>query len=110
MTAMREQGGSSSSTRGLIAGGYTTPSHLNTIEYITIATKGAAFDYGDLHTARSGVSGTSNGSRGLIAGGSYINNIQYVTISTFGNAQDFGDLTLGRMLYGAASDSHGGIS
>ncbi len=109
VTAMREQAGSSSSTRGLIAGGFTSPAHLDTIEYITIATLGNALDYGDLHTGRSGMSGTSNGTRGIFAGGSYINNIQYVTITTTGNAKDFGDLTLGRMLYGAASDSHGGI-
>ena len=107
---MREQGGSSSATRGLIAGGYTAPAMLNTIEYITIASTGAAQDFGDLNIAVAGLSGTSNGTRGIFAGGSYINNIQYVTIATLGDAADFGDLTLGRMLYEGTSDSHGGIT
>ena len=109
-TAMREQAGSSSATRGLIAGGYTAPAMLNTIEFITIASTGNALEFGDLHTAISGVAGTSNGTRGIFAGGSYINNIQFVTIASTGNAEDFGDLTLGRLLYDATSDSHGGLS
>ena len=108
--AMREIAGSSSSTRGLIAGGYVSPANINNIEYITIATTGNATDFGDLHTAVSGLSGTSNGTRGVFAGGSYINNIQYVTIATTGNASDFGDLTAPRMLYDGTSDSHGGLS
>ena len=101
---MREQGGSSSATRGLIAGGYTSPANLNTIEFITIASTGNAQDFADLYEARSLIGGTSNATRGIFAGGSYTNTIQYVTIATTGNAADFGDLTIAKSLYGATSD------
>ncbi len=111
-TAMREQAGASSSVRGLMAGGFTSPANLNRIEYITIATTGNGTDFGDLNITVSGPSGTSNGTRALFAGGSnpYINSMEYVTIATTGNAADFGDLTVVRMLYSGTSDSHGGIS
>ena len=108
--ALREIGGSSSSTRGLIAGGYTAPANLNTIEFITIATTGNSQDFGDLYDARSLIGGTSNATRGIFAGGAYTNTLQFVTIASTGDAADFGDLTIAKALYGATSDSHGGIS
>ena len=112
VTAMREQAGASSSVRGIVAGGYTSPANLNRIEYITIATTGNASDFGDLNIAVSGPAGTSNSTRALFAGGSnpYINAMEYVTIASTGNAADFGDITLARMFYGGTSDSHGGLS
>ena len=112
VTAMREQAGASSSVRGIVAGGYTSPANLNRIEYITIATTGNASDFGDLNIAISGPAGTSNSTRALFAGGSnpYINAMEYVTIASTGNAADFGDITLARMFYGGTSDSHGGLS
>ena len=42
----------SSSIRGLFAGG-STPSNINTIEFVTIATTGNATDFGDLTVARN---------------------------------------------------------
>ena len=47
-----EPGGASNSTRGIFAGGYTSPAQLNIIEYITIATEGNTVDFGDLTTKR----------------------------------------------------------
>ena len=110
--AMREQGGASSSIRGLIAGGHTSPANLNRIEYITIASTGNAADFGDLNITPGAAAGTSNKTRALFAGGSspYNNSMEYVTIATTGNAKDFGDLPVNRMFYGGTSDSHGGIS
>ena len=111
--AYREMGGTSSSTRAIFGGGTPGPSQLNTIDYITIATTGDATDFGDLTLARSGPAGLSNKVRGVFGGGSsptYQNLIDFVTIASTGNAADFGDLTAPRFFYGAASDSHGGIS
>ena len=110
LIAMREQGGSSSNTRGLIAGGYTAPANLNTIEFITIATTGNSQDFGDLYDARSLIAGTSDGTRGIFSGGAYTNTIQYVNIASTGDAADFGDLTIAKALYTAISDSHGGLA
>jgi hypothetical protein len=109
----REMGGTSSSTRALFGGGGPGSSALNTIEYVTIATTGNTQDFGDLSLARSGTAGLSNKIRGVFGGGSsptYQNLIDFVTIASTGDAADFGDLTAPRFFYGAASDSHGGIS
>ena len=97
-----------SSTRGLFVGGYkTSPTMLNTIEFVTISTLGNSADFGDLTAARRLLGGASNSIRGLFAGGGPeggpFNTIDYVSIPTLGNAIDFGDLTVARREVGAAS-------
>jgi hypothetical protein len=85
-------GSCSSSTRALVAGGYSAPvfSFQNNIDYVTISTTGNSIDFGDLTSTLVTICGLSNSTRGIFAGGSNI--IQYVTISSLGNATDFGDL------------------
>jgi hypothetical protein len=98
---------SSSSTRGIIAGG-VTPAASNVIDYITISTLGNAQDFGDLTQARYGITSCANATRALFAGGqnpsSYFNTIDYITISTLGNAVNFGSLTVTRG-YGSSCSS-----
>ncbi len=55
---------SGSSTRGVIAGGYT-PSYSNTMDYYQIATTGDLVDFGDLQEARLRQAALSNGHGGL---------------------------------------------
>jgi len=103
-------------TRGLFVFGYNHNStggsagFFNNIEYITMATTGNAVDFGDLDAAMSGCnsSGTSNGTRGIIAGGyntswGLVDVINYVTIQSTGNSQDFGDLSTATWTAGATS-------
>ena len=109
----------SSSTRGLISGGFVAPNTgNNTIDAVTIATTGNAQEFGDIpQTAVYGMGGCSSSTRGLFAGGykasspaadAALLQINYVTIATFGNAQDFGDLTEGvRYSAGASSPTRG---
>jgi len=100
--------GSSSETRGCIAGGGTT----NVIEYITIATEGDATDFGDLTVGRRSGGGTSNKTRGVWGGGynpTLQDVIDYVTISSTGNATDFGNLTAAVRGNSLCSDCHGGL-
>jgi len=85
-------GSCSSSTRGLLAGGYDAVA-INTIQYITIASTGNATTFGQLTTARYGIMGASNSTRGVFAGGSSSVVIDYVTIATTGNAISFGSLS-----------------
>lgn len=98
---------SSSSTRGIIAGG-VTPVASNVIDYLTISTLGNAFDFGDLTQARYGLTSCANATRALFAGGqnpsSYFNTIDYITIATLGNAVNFGSLTVTRG-YGSSCSS-----
>ena len=115
ITATRDLGSFSSSTRGVFAGGQkgSDSSATNVIQYITIASTGNASDFGDLTTATySGIGGCSSATRGLIGGGytsSEVNTIEYVTIASTGNATDFGDLTVARYFLGATSNPTRGL-
>ena len=103
--------GLSNSTRGIIAGGGTSP-HQNAIEYLTIATLGNTSDFGDLNQGNASGAGTSSPTRGVISGmktPSVFNTIEYITIATIGNAKDFGDLTAAKSVFGACSNAHGGL-
>ena len=107
-----QNAGFSNSTRGLWSGGYNpslTPSTVNTIEFVTIASTGNAQDFGDLLQITESLACCASTTRGIIAGGRSqpanvpFNVIQYITISSTGNALDFGDLAL---ISGAVSARH----
>ena len=107
--------GFASSVRGIAGGGQTpdSPNNMNNgIDVITIRTTGNAVEFGDL-TQNSGgryaAGGSSNATRGLIAGGrynpgTYTNSIGFITMASLGNEIDFGDLTLARW------EIHGGMA
>ena len=59
------QGGSSSPTRSVFAGGNPTPTQTNVIEYVEIMTEGNSVDFGDLTVARYNTSSFSNAHGGL---------------------------------------------
>ena len=103
----------SSSTRAVVAGGYTVDPAGDTthIDFVTIQTKSNATDFGDLTSGKEGMGGASSEVRGLFAGGTgTINTIDFITISTTGNATDFGDMNTTRKNFGGFSDSHGGLA
>ncbi len=98
--------------RGLFGGGGSSPSLINTIDYIQIQSQGNATDFGDLIQQRRMPASCSSSTRGLWGGGytpSQVNTIDYVTISTTSNAQDFGDLTNPRLGISACSSSTRGL-
>ena len=90
-----QNGAMSSSTRGVIAGGYVSGDPaVDTIQYVTISTTGNALDFGDLIGGESRTGCASNSVRGVIGAGSpATNRISYITMATLGNAVDFGDST-----------------
>ena len=112
-------GATSSSTRGIFGGGYTTsPSAqtVNVIDYIEIGTLGNALDFGDLFTGRYGVGAVSNGVRAVWGGGmgnAPTSNtgtrsvIDYVTIASKGDSIKFGDLTTARRMLNGSGCSDG---
>jgi len=105
-------GQTSSSTRGIFAGGYGGGGGYNTIDFITIANTGNAIDFGDISVAKFGQGGLSNQTRALFGGNMtapFDNIIEFVTIATTGNAQDFGDLVKQRGLTAGASSSTRGV-
>ena len=111
-------GACSNSTRGVWAGGQrrspspdTSPKTL--MDFIQIATKGNATEFGNLSVARSTSSAVSSKTRGVWGGGytpSSTDVIDYIQFATQGTAVDFGDFSVrsgGKG--GSASNGHGGL-
>ena len=63
--ATHQSGGCSSSTRGVLTGGYIAPNYKNYMEYIQIMTTGNTTDFGNLATNGINTVGASNGHGGL---------------------------------------------
>ena len=106
----------SSSTRGVVAGGYTSNVKLNVIEFITISSTGNSQDFGDLSGVRAEISACSSSTRGVFGGGytptpatTFLNVIEYITIASTGNAQDFGDLSVSKSNSSSCSSSTRGV-
>ena len=106
----------SNSIRGFFAGGHTNPNYNGIdpgpIDYISLASGGNGFRFGDLSSRNSSCTGTASQTRGFIMGGNnpaITNLIEFVTIATTGNAMDFGDLVNKLESGGSLSDSHGGL-
>ena len=102
-------GRAQSPTRGIIAGGRTSPdsTKVNVIEFITMASTGNGADFGDLIQGRNEIAADSNAVRGIFAGGNdggAVPRIEYVTIATLGNSIDFGDIAT------ASTESRGSAS
>ena len=108
-----DSGGCSSGTRGVIAGGNTSPGpDVNTIQFVTIASAGNASDFGDLQQTMEACGSLDNSIRGVFSG-SYtpsLNTMNFITIATTGDSVDFGDNTESNYAAGGTSDSHGGLS
>ena len=88
--------------------GSRSPSSINNIEYITIATTGNATDFGDSTFSGGYRCATSSPTRAVEfqSSGSIID---YVEIMTTGNAVDFGDQTTTLNYSTAFSNAHGGL-
>jgi len=120
-TGVRYTSGLSSNIRGVRGGGKrSSPStEVDTIDFVTMTTKGNATDFGDLTLARNQLAAASSKTRGVFAGGyiqpAFSNIIDFITITSTGDATDFGDLTFGSASDGKArapsgcSDVNGGL-
>jgi len=104
---------SSSSTRGVWAGGFPTQ---NTIDYVEIHSTGNAMDFGDrLEPAYDGVGTVSNGTRGYFMGGQPDGGgtigrlMQYITFANKGNATFFGELSKAAISGAQCSSSTRGL-
>ena len=109
-------GACSSSTRGIVGGGQSPSSNLNTINFVTIANTANASDFADLSVARRGIAACGNDTRGLWGGGrsdpsgsNPDDTIDFVTIATLGDATDFGNLSVARRYLGSTSSTTRGF-
>ena len=102
LTDPRDQFGAvGSNTRGVWGGGYTYPAgdgYSDVLDYVTIASKGNAIDFGNLsgNGQRKDLDACGNQTRGVWLGGRLtpVNKdwLDYITIASTGNSVDFGNL------------------
>ena len=88
-------GGASSSTRGLVIGGYFNPAYTNIIDYHQIATLGNAVDFGDTRLTGKAYGTAGNSIKAVFNNGNSTSDAFFdtVKISTLGNSTGFGELT-----------------
>ncbi len=108
-------GSASSSTRGLIIGGYDNPDYKTEIDYIQIQTLGDAKDFGDCGIKKGWDGSTQSPTRGVYMSGIWGVGpatgivIEYVTMASKGNGTDFGESTQGRRAATGGGSSVRGI-
>ena len=93
--------------------GYTPPTNVSTIQYVTIATRGNTTYFGDVTTQRRYGACCSSPTRAVYCGGlnpALEQTMDYITIATEGNAVDFGDLFDHHFaIPNGCSNAHGGL-
>ena len=96
--------------RGLYAGG-TTPTRVNTVDFLTISTMGDSQDFGDMpDTSTSTLAPCSNRTRAVFgAGYNYTNRICFFTFASASDSNDFGDLTQSRASANGLGDGIRGV-
>ena len=111
-------GACSNSIRGVWGGGSrrspaTVEHNMSIMDFVQMATKGSATEFGNLSAGRATSSAVSDPTRGVWGGGytpSNMDTIDYIAFATTGNAVDFGNLSVrsgGKG--GSASNGHGGL-
>ena len=87
----------SSGTRGVSGGGNpgSSPYGTTDMEYWSILSRGNAVDSNELNTSRHGISGTSNGHRGICAAGGLppasVDTLDAINLVTVQDATDYGE-------------------
>ena len=114
LTVARDRGGFvTSGSRGVLCAGLSSDAlgsvQSNVMDYITIASTGNATDFGDKGTGDYGVSGLSDGSRGVFSRGFNYASMDYITIASTGNTTNFGTHTIARRGMAAVSDGSRGV-
>ena len=103
--------------RGVFGSGFSgtagSPSLVDTMDFIEIATTGDAVDFGDQSRSAYQQASVSSSTRGITIGGANpsgsLSSMQYVTISSQGGGNDYGDLRQATTHAGAASNNTRGI-
>ena len=103
------KGNCGSATRAILAGGFN-PSPISAvttqIQYVVMSSGGGANDWGDLSTAKNGITPASNDTRGILVGGAtpeYTAEISSISIQSLGNDSSFGSALEGAIRNGAAA-------
>jgi len=104
------QAATSSSTRGVVAGGAPVTSEIN---YTIFSSGGGASHFGSLTVARRSLSAGGDSTRGIWMGGNTPTRqrtIDYVTLASTGDASEFGELGVNAGLANNVNDDMGGCA
>ena len=109
-TGAKGGGCTGSATRAIFTGGFNPgPSALTTqIQYVVMSSGGGANDWGDLETAKNGITPASNNTRGILQGGAtpdYTSEMSSINIQSLGNDSNFGSHLEGAIRNGAAAQN-----
>ena len=104
------KGGCGSATRAILAGGYNpSPGALLTqIAYVVMSSGGGANDFGDLQTAKNGITPASNDTRGILQGGAtpdFTSEISSINIQSLGQDSSYGSALEGAIRNAAAAQN-----
>tara|TARA_R100001440_G_scaffold29518_1_gene47255 strand:- start:131 stop:988 length:858 start_codon:yes stop_codon:yes gene_type:complete len=113
VTPSQGAGGNWAGDRAVVFNGYNDDSTWHQISYFDITTTGNAADFGDEIYDSQNSKACSNGTRGVVSGGTYTgskDDYRYITIATTGNAADFGDLLVRRYSQACMSDGTKGVN
>jgi len=109
-TGAKGGGCTGSATRAIFTGGFNPgPSALTTqIQYVVMSSGGGSNDWGDLSTAKNGITPASNNTRGILQGGAtpdYTSEMSSINIQSLGNDSNFGSHLEGAIRNGAAAQN-----
>ena len=109
-TGAKGGGCTGSATRAIFTGGFNPgPSALTTqIQYVVMSSGGGSNDWGDLSTAKNGITPASNNTRGVLVGGAtpdYTAEISSISVQSLGNDSNFGSALEGVIRNGAAAQN-----
>ena len=99
-------GNSSNATRALFFG---RDAPLNSTDYVTMASKGNAVNFGNVNEGTTYHLSCASPTRAIKGSGASSKNIEFVEFATTGNGIDFGDLTAFHDMGGAGSSSTRGV-
>ena len=108
-TGAKGGGCNGSATRAIFTGGFNptpTSAVLTQIQYVVMSSGGGANDWGDLSTAKNGITPASNNTRGILVGGAtpdYTAEISSISIQSLGNDSNFGSALEGAIRNAAAA-------
>ena len=100
-------------TRSIFAGGFSSPTRYNTIDFRETASLGNFTDFGDCSQNIFSCTGMSSPTRMMISGGenpsTRVDTMEFVEFSSTGNAVDFGNLVGAAEFAGSSSNGVRGL-
>ena len=101
------QGGNSSTTRAVLAGGYEDPALTSRLQFVIMSSSGGAINFGNLvNGVNNGIGCASNNTRGIFYGGNnpeYVPFLSQINLQSLGTDSNFGSTLVAQRLAAGVS-------